>query len=398
MRKISEALKSQIKEAINLLELVEEYTDMHPIANNVWQGHCPHPDHDDSTSSFTVYYKDKRWTWCCYGCSSNSAYGSDCFGFIRWMSDYKGSKHKIGWKESVEILAKKASVPIGASEATGTLERLRRRAKSYHANLFPVVKEYLYERGLNDEDLNEWLIGFSTFEECVRAGGRKYYAEIPRIVFPLFDRHKQVVGFSNRKFAREDIKAISKYRNSPGSELFQKNKYLYGIHNYDSSFEEIRITEGQMDVILSNKYGARNIMAPLGTAFSEAHIEFIKKENKVPCFCLDGDVAGQKATQRKVAMLAAKGIYAKVLILPDGMDMADMANKYKDKLENYIMARSLPYWQYILQDKALEYEAKVNELRTQMLPEILEACKSIKSDQDNLLLNSYLRKKFGILR
>ena len=401
---ISDAFKAKVKAATDLRELVGEYTDLQPAGHNVWQGRCPHPDHDDSTSSFTVFYnKDKTWSWCCFGCNAekknvkHGAYGSDCFAFLMWMSDYKGSKHKVSWPEAVYLLAKRANIPMETDRYREIRQVMMRRAIGYHKNLFPFVKDYLYGRGLDDKDINEWMIGFGTFEETRYVDGKKSKETIERIVFPLIGRYGDILGSSRRKFGYADDKSIPKYWNSSNSDYFHKREYLYGIHRYDPSFDEIRITEGQMDVILGHKYGVHNLMAPLGTSFGEEHAKFIKREQKIPCFCLDGDAAGQKATKKKVTMLAEMGVYSKVLILPDGMDMADMANKYKDGLEAYIETNSLPYWQYVLQDKVAEFDARVNDMRAKMLPSIQEACAGVKSDEENLLLKSYLKEKTGIL-
>ena len=95
-------------------------------------------------------------------------------------------------------------------------------------------------------------------------------------------------------------------------------------------------------------------------------------------------------------MFADMGIYAKVLILPDGMDMADMANMYKDELEEYVQANAMRYWQFILSEEATRYEARLNELRAQSLPAIKSALEGVKSDEDNLLIKSYLKERFGL--
>ena len=393
----SEAFIAKVKAAINLKDLAEEYTELHPAGFNMWQGRCPHPDHDDSKPSFTVYFnKDKTWSWCCYGCSAdkkdvkNHQYGSDCFAFLMWLSDYKGAKHVLRWPETVRILADKAGIPMEEDKYAGVYQDLLRKTKGYQKNLFSFVRDYLHERGMRDADIEEWKVGFGTFDE------RCTEQPVPRVVFPLMSRYGQVLGFSRRKMPWEPREAVPKYINSPSSSHFRKREYLYGIHRYDASFPEIRITEGQFDVILGQRYGVTNLMAPLGTAFTEEHAKFIKKEGKIPCFCLDGDAAGRKATQKKVSMLASMGVYSKVVILPDGKDMADMANICKDCLEDYIERSSLPFWQYALQDKADEFDAKINELRMTMLPDIMEACKSVRSDEENLLLSSYLKERFGI--
>ena len=401
---ISDAFKAKVKDATNLLKLAEEYTEMHPIGYNAWQGRCPHPDHDDSTSSFTVYYnKDKTWSWCCYGCSTErkntkrGSYGTDCFAFLMWLSDFKGSKKVLSWPQAVIALAKKAGIPLEKERHSDIYEVLKMRAESYHSNLFPFVKEYLYKRGLDDKDIEEWMLGFGSFQETKHTDdGKRIRLDVPRIVFPLIGRYGHIFGSSRRKLGYEDDKAVPKYWNSPTSDYFHKKEYLYGLHKYDASFAEVRITEGQMDVILSAKYGVHNIVAPLGTAFGVEHAKFLQKEKKTPCFCMDGDAAGLKATKKKVAMLADMGIYAKVLILPDGMDMADMANKYKDKLEEYIQMNAMPYWQFVLSEESLRFEAKLNELRAQSLPAIKMALEGVRSDEDNLLIKSYLKERFGL--
>lgn len=393
----SEAFIAKIKTAINLKDLVEEYTELHPAGYNMWQGRCPHPDHNDSDPSFTVYFnKDQTWSWCCYGCSAdkkdvrNHQYGSDCFAFLMWMSDYKGSKHVLRWPEAVRQLANKAGIHVEEDKNAEVYRDLMMKASSYQKNLFSFVTEYLHNRGLGNDDIEEWKIGFGTFIE------HNSKNPVPRIVFPLISRYGQILGSSRRKLPWDNRKEIPKYINSPSSSCFHKREYLYGIHRYDTSFPEIRITEGQMDVILGCRYGVKNLMAPLGTAFTEEHAKFIQREKKIPCFCLDGDAAGRKATRKKVAMLADMGVYAKILILPDGKDMADMANIYKENLEEYVHRASIPFWQYCLQDKANEFDAKINELRMTMLPDIMQACKSVKSDEENLLLSSYLKERFGI--
>ena len=81
------------------------------------------------------------------------------------MSDYKGSKHKVSWPEAVYLLAKRANIPMETDRYREIRQIMMHRAIGYHKNLFPFVKDYLYSRGLNDKDINEWTIGFGTFEE-----------------------------------------------------------------------------------------------------------------------------------------------------------------------------------------------------------------------------------------
>lgn len=394
----TEAFKEKVKGAINLKELVEEYVEVSPVGYNIWQSHCPHPDHNDGTPSFRIWHnKDGSWTWSCMGCHcgkkdpEHKNYGTDCIAFVMWMSDYQGSKHKLSFYEATKLLAQKAGIPIEQEKYSEEYDLNRSRALSYNKNLYKGVRDYLHERGLNDEDIHTWCIGFySQKEKC--AG----WNEVPRITFPLFAKYGRILGFSKRKLPSNKDEMIPKYWNSPTSNWFHKRSYLFGIHTMDNSFGEIRITEGVMDVILSQKYEAKNIMAPLGTAFTEEHATFIKESGKTPVFCQDGDAAGQKALRRSIKMMTAIGVYSKVLILPDGMDMADLANQEKENLENYIEQHSLLYWQYIMKDVVTEFDSHVDELRMGMLPAIKQIADSVNTPEEKTMVKSFIKERFGI--
>ena len=90
----------KVKESTDLLELISEYTELKKEGRYIWRGRCPHPDHNDSTYSFTVNTKTN--SWCCYGCHSdkkgvNNNYGSDCIAFIQWINE-----GKLSWAQSLE--------------------------------------------------------------------------------------------------------------------------------------------------------------------------------------------------------------------------------------------------------------------------------------------------------
>lgn len=386
--------KDKVRLSVNLLELVSEYTKMTPSGVNSWSGRCPHPDHEDKNPSFHVWKsKDtNEWSWCCMGCHCGKTdvsgkyknYGADCFGFIRWISDYKGSKHILSFPESIKYLADKVGLHYESGFDSREYKLMSLRAKAYHVDLTKQVLKYLYKRGLSDEDINKWKIGATT---------TKYGY---RIMFPLFDRHKEVRGFSSRILNEDENPDFPKYINSRERPFFHKREYLYGLQNLDDTCSELRITEGVFDVILADKYNVKNIVCTLGTALTEDHVKLIKSLNKTPCFCLDGDEAGRRGTYKAIKLLAEHDIYSKVCILPEGMDMAQLANREKDNLENYIQTHSILYWQYLLQDLATQYESRVNEIRMKMLPDIAKIYDNITSTtSEKIMINNYIEKKFG---
>lgn len=395
---VSREFLDNLHKNVNLKELVEQYTELSSVGDNVWGGHCPHPDHEDSTASFRLWLsKDGNWSWSCMGCHCGGKdiqhhnYGSDAIAFVQWMSDYKGTPHKLSFIEAVKKVADFAGLHIESDINNSKYDFLRIQADTYHKNLTPSIRNYLYHRGLDDTDINRWHVGMCAMPEKSSEG-----AVIKRIVFPLMNKSGNIVGYSKRILPDCKHASAPKYINSANSKWFKKRHFMYGENNIDESFGEIRITEGVMDVILASKYGVKNIVAPLGTAFTEEHAKTIADAGFTPVFCMDGDSAGQKAISRAVRMMSETGVYSKVLILKDGMDMADLANKEQDNLEAYIKQHSLMYWEYLLRDPAAEYMSAMNELKLRIMPFIKEAGKSISNSNEKLLFSDYIAQRFDI--
>lgn len=381
----------KVKEVVDLEKLVREYTDLKPAGIKILMGHCPHPNHHDSTPSFRVYKKGYKSgnninqydSWACMGCHNgkknehdkkDKVYGSDCIAFIQWIEpQYRN------WRSAVIYLAQKYHIPIPTEENEWIYKQKKTIAYSLMYNLYGEPLKYLEDRGLTIEDCDNWMIGYD---------GAK-------ITFPLFDRYKNILGFT-RRWLHVPEGANDKYKNSSNSKIFNKSNYFYGIHNLDTDFDEIRIAEGSMDVILPHKYGAKNVVATLGTSFTQGHVDMIKHYGKTPVFCLDGDDAGAKAINKAISLLAEQGIYSKILIMPNGKDLADMANELKDDIEDYIQQHSITYGTYILNQALGEYNSKVNEVKIKMLPEIRKLLDFVPNEDEKIILKSYIRNSMGI--
>ena len=387
--------KNKVKSKVNLLEIVAEYCkDIQQINSSTWIAHCPHPDHHDTTPSFRLWYKNNEWSWACMACHTGKKelsgkyknYGTDCFAFLQWMSDHKNSKHLINFPESVRILARKYNIPIEGKDnfSYNKLREMKFLTSSYKHNLTASIKQYLHNRGLEDIDIVKWKIGAMT----TRYGYR--------IMFPLIDNSDIIRGFSARLINWDKSSKFPKYWNSRESPIFHKSSYLYGIHLLDKNCDEIRITEGVLDVILGNKYNAHNVVGTLGTAFTQNHVELIKRIGKTPVFCLDGDKAGQHGIYSAIKLLAKENIYAKVCVLPPDLDLADLANKEKYNLEKYIQKHSVLYWQYLLKDSVSFYNSKIDEVRFKILPDVLEAYKSVQTQSERILFNNFVKERLGI--
>lgn len=374
----------KIKEVTDLVELAEEYTTIKKAGPLMYKGNCPHPDHVDKDPSFRIWKKgyksggkvNKYDTWACmvchYGKKDKDNLGSDCFAFVQWVEN-------IPWKMAVIKLANRKQIPIPTDKNEKLYKQKKNLAYSFMDNLKGEALEYLEKRGLTKEDCFNWGIGFDG----------------DKITFPLLDRYKNVLGFT-RRWINPPPNCNDKYKNSTNSAIFNKSMYLYGIHTIDESFDEIRITEGAMDVILPNKYGAKNVFAPLGTAFTEGHVDIIKHYGKIPVFCMDGDEAGLKAINRSIELLASHGIYSKVLILPPGKDLADMALELKENIEDYIQDNSITYGNYLIQKEINLYQAKLNELKLKYYPNLKKILTKVPTQEEAKILKTFVKNTIGI--
>lgn len=369
----------QVKNATDIVKLIKQHTELKLVGDGIWAGQCPNPDHRDSDPSLMVWEKEQ--SWCCMGCHNGKKntsgrdknYGSDCFAFVQWIS-----RGKTGWKQAIMELADKAGLQPPSNENQALYDQMKLLAYSYTKSLHGKAFNYLLSRGLSRKDMEKWMLGFD---------GNK-------ITFPLFDRYRTVIGFTKRWIDMPEGHH-DKYRNSPASKIFNKSYYFYGMHLVNDDCDELRITEGSMDVILSDKYGARNIVAPLGTAFTEGHVELIRNYGKIPVFCMDGDMAGMKSTRKAIELLAAAGIYSKILLLPEGMDMADLALQLKDNLEDYIQAHAVTYGYFKLQDMLNQYDARIHELKLKLYPDIVKLLDEVPGDE-HLVLKELIRQKLQL--
>lgn len=382
----------KIKSCIDLQELVSNYTSLKKVGNGLWNGKCPHPDHKDDTPSFVVYNKDMDdQNWTCYGCHCDKKnsddtvgrinYGNDCIAFIQWITDYKGSKNKMTFKQAIEYLAEYAGIPLEEDRFKKIYADLKTVALNRHKDLLnrEDLLKYLYGRGLNINDINYYVIG--------------YNKEKDRISFPLPNMDSNVIAFSDRRLPT-DTESV-KYINSATSDWFHKGAYFYGINSFDRKLDYAFITEGVFDVILPQKYGVPNVLGTLGTAFTEQHAQFLANAHVVPIFCQDNDSAGRDAVLKSVNMMADLGVNSKICVMKYGKDMADMANKLKRDLYQYLVNQSVYFGYYFLNNMYDNFDRDMYDLRMQYLPKAMSLIEKVPSKHEQELLKYELYKKMG---
>ncbi|MDQ3822248.1 MAG: DNA primase [Actinomycetota bacterium] len=352
MARIKDASIEAVRQAADIVAVVSGRTNLRKAgARHV--GLCPF--HDERTPSFSV--SADKGTYHCFGCGA----GGDT---VRFVEETEG----VGFVGAIEWLADRFNVPLEYEEFTpGEDERRRKRDRLFtlldHAARFyerylwdsPTgreAREYLAGRGLREEVCREFRLGLAvggatlarkavasgfTNDELLAAGlvnrrGNDFFSG--RLVFPLADARGRVVGFSARKL-REDDPLRAKYVNSPESELFHKSAILYGLHLARGAIakqDRAVIVEGNPDVIALRQAGLEAVVAPMGTALTERQLRELARLTHRVWLCFDADAAGEAATLRGMELAAAQGFEIRVVTLPEGLDPADAAEGFEERL------------------------------------------------------------------
>lgn len=385
----SQAFIDRIK-ACGLKQIAEQYTQLQQIAPDTWRGPCPHPDHEDSTPSFDIIKSANGYEfWKCWGCHCGKKdgvtnFGNDNIAFVQWMSHSSKSKKQLSFQEAVYLLADYYGIPR-EEENDPNIEKYKENmdlATVYHAAMPIEAKEYLCSRGLEQSDIDKWMLGYNVFTG--------------RITFPICDKYHNILGFSNR-ILNANTDNAPKYINSPSSDIFNKKKILYGIQHYNGNTSSIIITEGQLDVILAHKFGLDNVVATLGCHLSEEHIEVLKAMKKKIILSYDGDAAGEKGITKALEDLHAAGISdVNVLLLPSGLDLADTALSYKNDLVQYAANHTMTHAQYRLDKIAFQFDQKVMMAQQELMPQINNILSSIIDENESLLAKNFINRRLKI--
>ncbi len=394
----------QIKDRLNIIDVITPYVELHKAGKN-FKGKSPFTN--EKTPSF--YVSPERGMYYCFSTSQ----GGDMFTFIQVMEgvDFKGALKILAEKARVEL------VPISPEKQT---ERDRLYALLEAATKFYISElkkndlamTYLKDRGVTEETIASWRIGFApgppaagwrttkdylakqgfTVVEMQKAGlakettdGKEPYDVFRnRVMFPLFDQGGRVVAFSGRTL--EVGKDIPKYVNSPETELFKKSEILYG---YDRAKHGIRqldfslIVEGQFDVVMSHQAGYSNTVAVSGTAFTLQHVQLLERLSTRVVLALDADKAGIAAAKRSADLMLRRGLDVKVARLPEGQDPADLIKTDK-KLFKQAIGQSVHVIEFLL-ERLLKSDLDSRTLKLRAREEVIPYIPLLpnKIDQDH---------------
>ncbi|MEW5908009.1 MAG: DNA primase [Patescibacteria group bacterium] len=341
----------QIKSRLNIVDVVQGYLRLQKAGVN-FKALCPF--HREKSPSFFV--SPSRDSWHCFGCNR----GGDIFSFVMEIE-------RVEFPEALKILADRVGVEIEPLSPQYKSEKIKinqvlEEAKNFYRNELNNNKDvykYLQGRGLNDEVINSFQLGYALGPP--NAGWRNLYnvlksknysdAELEksgmvirsekgyydrfrnRIMFPINNISGQTAGFSGRIFGEESEKTGGKYINTPQTLIYDKSKILFGL---DKAKEEIRkkdfciIVEGNMDAIMSHQAGFKNTVAVSGTALTIDQVRMIKRLTNSLAIAFDRDDAGFNASKKGVNLALKEGMEVKIIEIPKGKDPADAVKEDKE--------------------------------------------------------------------
>ena len=347
----------EIKSRLNIVDVIGEYIRLDRAGSN-WRARCPF--HNEKSPSFMV--SEEKQIWHCFGCQK----GGDIFGFVMEIEG-------IEFREALRSLAEKAGVKLESNHFNPETKKQEDRsreildlsAKFYEVQLWKgsgkdKILKYLKERGLEDETIKSFRLGFAPlgwrnllgfllergFEqnEILRAGliikgeGKTYDRFRDRIIFPIADGLGRIVGFTARVAPGGD-ESQAKYVNSPETDFYHKSRILYGLDKAKVAMRREKfafLVEGNMDVIASQQAGIQNTIAVSGTALTIEQIGILKRYvNKVK-MCFDMDNAGEIATKKSLKMCFDNDLPVEVVTLPEGKDAAELMQKDPERLKRAV--------------------------------------------------------------
>jgi DNA primase len=353
-RTIPEETISRIKNAANIVDIVGDSVVLKKSGSN-YLGLCPF--HTEKTPSFTVS-PDKQIFYC-FGCHAGG-------NVISFVMQHEG----LSFPEAVRELGRKYGIEIPESHLTPDQKRqfLEReqlcrinelamrffRESLIDASSGHRAKAYLVGRGMTRNIIEGHHLGYSPnrwdgllqhmqqkkvpLDLLAKSGliiprknSNGYYDRFrDRIMFPILDTNKQVIGFGGRVMGDD----LPKYLNSPETPLYNKRRSLYGIHAAKQEARKsgvIYLVEGYFDALAMHLYGISNTVATLGTALTVEHVQLIKGvvgSSGYAILVYDSDQAGIKAAKRSISLFEQGMLAARILVLPEGYDPDDYLKEH----------------------------------------------------------------------
>ena len=410
---VAPATLEQIRAANDIIDVISAVVPL-KRAGASFVALCPF--HRERTPSFHV--NPRKQTFHCYGCHK----GGDVFTFIR---EYE----TLDFMEAVKRLAERARISLEFEKDPQYREKQFIKEKLFEINeqitqrwhgcllsdaAGQRAREYLAERGVSDEAIKLFRLGFSpdAWDDTInwaksksfdlssveqaglairKEGTNDFYGRFRgRLMFPICDDQGRVIGFSGRVLPGSNDER--KYVNSPETPLFIKSRVMFGLDKSKRAILEKQfavVCEGQLDLISCFMAGIQNIVAPQGTAFTSEHARIIKRYANEVVLCFDSDEAGQKAAVRVLDDLLGSGLAIRVATVPAPHDPDSYIKNFGAGAFEELIAKAEGFFDYYLNRLC-----KLNDIRTDKGQQAVLAsmAEAAQKTNDPALVDRYAQK------
>lgn len=351
-------LKERVRMAIDIVDVIGSHLELTPQGRG-FVARCPW--HDDRRPSLQV--NPQRQTWKCWVCDI----GGDIFSFVmrRDGVDFGSALRLLADKAGIEYrtASGKKAAPGSPEDKATLLAAMKFAATAYVEYLendrSPETlraRQYLDERGISPESRQLFQIGLAPsgwswlLDEARRAGisaevlqaaglavarqgGNGFYDLFRgRLMFPIIDLQDRPISLGGRIIpGTESASSGAKYINGPETRLFSKSRQLYGLNLARAAMQrsgQVLVMEGYTDVIAARQAGVEPVVAVLGTALGERHIEILQRFVDRVVLVLDGDEAGRRRADSVLELFVGAKVDLRIITLPGGADPADFIGQH----------------------------------------------------------------------
>jgi DNA primase len=372
-----------VRDRTNIVEIIKRYVELKRAGTGSWKGLCPF--HTEKTPSFHVH--EPRQFFHCFGCGEKG----DVISFLVKVEQRP-------FMDVIRDLATGAGVELDEKPLSPAERQARKEAESERDRMYRVMdlaaqffedcyagpageaaRAYVEKRGITGKVAQRFRVGYaparwdglqsflagkqipaSDLERLGLAGVNergRYDFFRDRVMLPVIDRQKRVIGFGGRLLDPEA--KDRKYVNSPDSPLFHKKEQLYGLH---AALDAIRrsptgtaiIVEGNFDVLTLHEAGIEEAVAPMGTALTEEQIAQLGRVAKTVVVVFDGDSAGQRAAQKAIPLFVEADVDGRVARLPAGVDPDDFVRAEGAPAFRRLVENARPMLDQFIQDSVQE--------------------------------------------
>ena len=334
---------NQVQQANDIVDVISEHVNLAKKGREM-VGLCPfHEDHRPS-----LYVNVVKQIFKCFACGA----GGDVFKFVQM-------RENLTFPQAIERLAERAGIKLKKLKTENAkpktidvdpnkLAKVNEWAAEYfQTNLYnkqegKSVLDYITQRKITAESARKWQLGLAVSgNDLIKAAkaksistklleqaglivpqmGNDGFADkfVNRLMFPITDVTGRIVGFGGRTLDEKG----AKYINSPTTALFDKSNSLYGLqqgrHQIVSTQVAV-VVEGYTDCIMAHQFGCGNVVATLGTSFTNGHGRILRRYAKKAVLIFDSDIAGIEAANRALEICLSQRIDIKIASVPEGKD------------------------------------------------------------------------------